>query len=519
MKKEINYPWFKKEDVDGFFALFQNNLANFAVIAISMLGMGFPVSIVFGRVIPGAAIAVLFGNFYYARMARRLAEKEGREDVTALSYGISTPVMFIYLFGILGTALTFSDGDPEMAWRIGTAAAFLGGAIEALGSIIGPWIRRNLPRAAMLGALAGVAFTFIGGELFFTTYEMPIVGLLVMGIIIIGLVAKKTMPFNIPTSLFAIIVGTVLAYLFGAVELSAIREGLDQLGFYPPMPTGAPITGLGYLFGGTAGLLAVVIPIQIYNLIETMNNVEAMAACGDDYNVREAQLADGFGTMIGAFFGGVFPTTVYIASTGAKHMEAGRGYSIVNGIVFFFAALFGIIGFVAEIIPLPVIAPILVFVGITMVGQAFVSSPPRHAPAVVIAMFPYLSDFVATRFQRLDPAGFAEVFPAAEALGQGPMFTGLIWGAFAVFVIDRKWNKAVIVALFGFGLSAFGFMHAPQIQFQLTSDFALGYLVLAVVIYLFSIYYKKYPELTEPKPIFCEVNRDDLDKVLKEEAN
>ncbi len=63
---------------------FQNNLANFAVISITMLGMGFPASIVFGRVIPGAAIAVLFGNFYYARMARKLAEEEGREDVTAL---------------------------------------------------------------------------------------------------------------------------------------------------------------------------------------------------------------------------------------------------------------------------------------------------------------------------------------------------------------------------------------------------------------------------------------------------
>ncbi len=133
----------------AFFALFQNNLANFAVIAISMLGMGFPASIVFGRVIPGAAIAVLFGNFLLCENGKKVSEEEGREDVTALSYGISTPVMFIYLFGILGTALTFSDGDPEMAWRIGTAAAFLGGAIEALGSIIGPWIRRNLPRAAM----------------------------------------------------------------------------------------------------------------------------------------------------------------------------------------------------------------------------------------------------------------------------------------------------------------------------------------------------------------------------------
>ena len=36
----VHYPWYKKEDTDAFFALFQNNIANFVIIAISMLGMG-----------------------------------------------------------------------------------------------------------------------------------------------------------------------------------------------------------------------------------------------------------------------------------------------------------------------------------------------------------------------------------------------------------------------------------------------------------------------------------------------
>ena len=54
----VHYPWYKKEDTDAFFALFQNNIANFVIIAISMLGMGFPAEIVFGQVLPGAAVAV-----------------------------------------------------------------------------------------------------------------------------------------------------------------------------------------------------------------------------------------------------------------------------------------------------------------------------------------------------------------------------------------------------------------------------------------------------------------------------
>ncbi len=38
-----------------------------------------------------------------------------------------------------------------------------------------------------------------------------------------------------------------------------------------------------------------------------MNNVEAMASAGDDYDVAEAQIVDGLGTIISSLFGGNFP--------------------------------------------------------------------------------------------------------------------------------------------------------------------------------------------------------------------
>jgi hypothetical protein len=69
----VRYLWFRRQDVDGLFALFQNNLANFALIALLMASIGFPAEFIYTRMIPGAAVAVLFGNLYYARLARRLA--------------------------------------------------------------------------------------------------------------------------------------------------------------------------------------------------------------------------------------------------------------------------------------------------------------------------------------------------------------------------------------------------------------------------------------------------------------
>ncbi|MDY0161951.1 hypothetical protein [Desulfobotulus sp.] len=479
--KTVQYPLFKREDLDGFFALFQNNLANFVIIAISMLAMGYPASIVYGRVIPGVAVAVLFGNLYYAYMARKLAQKEGRIDVTALSYGVSTPVMFIYLFGVLKPALNIT-GDPELAWKIGLAACFLGGVIEILGSLIGKWIHARLPRAAMMGALAGVAFAFIGGELFFRTYEMPIVGLVVLTIILIGLITKKPMPFKIPASLFAIVIGTVMAYSIGGASLGQIQQGFSVFGFYMPLPTLGLIHGLQLLSTEMIGLFAILLPISIYNFIETMNNVEAMASAGDRYNVQEAQAADGAGTIIGTFFGGVFPTTVYIASIGSKWMNAGQGYSILNGFVFLLASVSGIIAAMASIIPVPVIAPILVFVGISMISQAFDSVQNRHYPAVVIAMFPYFANYIMTRFNFAAGQAVSNLSSAIVPLGQGAMFTGLIWGSILVCLIDEHYKKASVFAGIAAILSATGFMHAPKLTLNLSSEHALGYLLVAALL-------------------------------------
>ena len=493
--KNVVYPWFVKADIDGFFALFQNNLANFVVIAISMIGMGYPTSIVYGKVIPGAAISVLFGNLYYAHMANKLAIKENRSDVTALSYGISTPVMFIYLFGIMAPALALT-GDPDLAWKIGMAATFIGGVVEVLGSFFGNFIRKHLPRAAMMGALAGVAYSVIGGQMFFHTFESPIVGMISLVLILIGFVGNKPMPFKIPTSLFAIIIGTIMAYTIGESNGSDLVTSFSSAGFYPPLPTLGLFEGLGHLFGPMITVLAAIIPISVYNFIETLNNVEAMAAAGDDYNVSEAQLVDGAGTIIGAFFGGVFPTTVYMSSVSAKWQNARRGYTILNGFVFLLASSFGIIAVLAEMIPLSAIAPILVFVGMSMIVQTFTSVEKKHYPAVVIAMFPYLANFLQSKFANAAPDALADVSPAVVPLAQGAMFTALVWGAILVFIIDNKFDRAAVLALTGAVLSAIGLIHAPSLSFLYNPSFAIGYLVIALVfLYYHYLDKKKAPDL------------------------
>lgn len=499
----VKYPWFKKEDMDGFFALFQNNLADFVIIAVSMLGMGFPASLVFGKVIPGAAIAVISGNFYYAYTASRLAKLENRTDVTALAYGISTPVMFVFLFGVLLPIKTIV-GDPHQAWVIALGACFFSGALEVLTAFAGRWIQNNVPRAALLGAVAGIALTFIAGEMLFFTFEIPLIGLVSMAIIIIGIIGKIAMPFKIPTSLFAIIIGTILAFTLGYQGMGEISEGLSQIGFYMYVPTLASLEGLLLLFGSMTAILAVVIPITVYNAIETLNNVEAVSSLGDKYDVKECMIVDGAGTMLGTFFGGIFPTTVYMASIGSKWMGAGRGYSILNGIAYFFASLFGLIAVISSVIPMSAIAPIMVYVGISMIATAFQSNERKYFLAVSFAMLPYFANYIMTRFNADAGDVVAGVSEAIVPLGQGAMFSGVIIGAIVVFVIDGEFRKASYMALTGVAFSFFGMMHAPELAFNAAPQYSIGYLVIAGIFAYYAIRgvtAESEQDLKEPKKI------------------
>ncbi|SDN89954.1 uracil permease [Vreelandella arcis] len=489
------YPWYKKEDTDAFFALFQNNIANFVIIAISMLSMGFPASIVYGQVLPGAAVAVMVGNFYYAWSASRLARKEQRSDVTALSYGISTPVMFVFLFGVLLPAKELT-GDVELAWKVAVAACFISGGIEAAISLVGRWVQYHLPRAAMLGAVAGVALTFIAGEMLFKTLEMPVIGLLVLAIIMVGLIARVSMPLKIPTSLFAIIVGTAMAYLIGDAGGERFSDAFTHLGFYPLLPNLAWWEGLGLLATGMLAILTVVLPITLYNAIETMNNVEAMEAAGDKYDVRECQAVDGVGTMIGALFGGVFPTTVYIATVGAKWMGAGRGYSLLNGAVYAIATMFGLIAMISAIIPVSVVAPILVFVGISMIATAFQANDSRHYPAVALAMLPYFANYVMTRFNRGAEEIVSDISTAIVAAGQGAMFMAIFLGAMTVSVIDHQFRRAAIFALIAAAFSFVGLMHAAELAINAAPNFVMGYLAMALLFSYFA--YQEKPNANLP---------------------
>ena len=492
----LKYPIFSKDDLSGFWALFADNLANMIIIsAVCTAVLKIPNEVVFGRILPGLGVALIVGLGFYAWLARRLAHREQRTDVTALPYGISTPILFVYLFLIMkpvfdgGVKSGLSETEAGLlAWRVGIAAAFLGGVLEALGSVIGPWLKKHLPRAGMLGTLAGIALVWIATVPLAEVFENPIVGFSSLAIILVGLVALYRLPFGIPAGLAAIAVGTTVGFATGHSTFSA-----EGTGFYFPIPVvGDLFEGLKHLFQNP-WILAVVIPAEIYNFIETMNNVESAEAAGDAYPVRACQIMDGVGTMTGALFGSAFPTTVYIGHPGYKRLQARSGYALAVGAIFFLGSLFGLVAFLYHLIPVAAVAPILVFIGIVITGQAFQATPAKHAMAVAVAMIPHVSNLLVTKWISLAKVLGGTIFnektvaalkmegchvTGQVALFNGSIIIGLLWGSLLAFLINGQPLKAMWVALSSMALTSLGIIHGSRLAFSLPHIF-WGYLMVA----------------------------------------
>jgi adenine/guanine/hypoxanthine permease len=488
-------------DFSAFWALFTDNLVNLMVLAaICQFVFQMPAEVVFGRIVPGAAVAIIAGVVVYVLLARRAAAQHGR-DVTALPYGISTPVMFVYLFGVIGP-IYWSTGDPMLAWQVGIGAGFIGGIVAAMGAIVGPTLKRVTPRAGMLGTLCGIALVFIGSVPLAIVFESPIVGFAAMVIILWGLVGRFRLPFRLPAGLLALLIGTVVALGLGEATIST-----EGFGFYPPFPyVGDLIAGVGHLWANPE-LFLVLVPVQIYNFIETMNNVESAEAAGDHYPVATAQVTDGAGTMIGALFGSPFPTTVYIGHPAYKRMQAHAGYVMGVGIVIPLAAFFGLLAFLNDLIPIAAAAPVLVFVALSLITNTAHSVKTEHMAAVTIAMLPHISNFLLIQWgaligalgdtgvealPELGDAGLTAAllqqgahFEGHLLLSQGAIITGLVWGAIVASIIDGHARKAAAFALAAALMSSTGIIHAGTLQAPELSGIVIGYLITAAFLLVY----------------------------------
>lgn len=467
-------------DGEGFVAAFINNLVQLLILApLCSSVLGFSGELIYGRILPGVAISFLVGNLFYAWQAHDLARKEGREDVCALPYGISTPGIFAHIFLVMLPAKLLAEAnglpDPErIAWHAGLVACTLGGGLEFSCAFFASWIRRHTPQAAMLSTLAGVGLGFLGLAFLFQAFAAPVVGLVTIVLTFVLFFGEVEVRGKVPGTLLVLLVGTILAWGSGLAPVGGLEaDPWRHVRLALPVPViGEWVVALtgGYLFS----YLSVVIPIGLLGVLASLQNIESAAAAGDSFPVRRSLVVNGLGTLSAALFGSPFPTSIYIGHPAWKKLGARAGYSVANGVAITLICVTGLMGVLTWLIPAEAGLAIILWIGVIITAQAFEVTPKRHFPAVVVGLFPGIAAWVMVLVKSTLGAGAVEVDGGLEslahaagafvgggfALEQGFLYAATIWSAMVVCMIDREWRRAAMWSGVGAVLSLLGLMHS-----------------------------------------------------------
>lgn len=457
--------------------------------------VGMPAEFVFKRIVPGFGLAVLVSGIIFAIFAYRLAKKTGRTDVTALPSGSSSPGIFLIVFVIM---LPLYHQTQDAAFT--TSVAVIWGLVEAsilfLGAFIGESIRKIVPTTVLLAALAGLAFVFLGMNPMLQSFEMPIVAFVALIIIFMNWLSKHPVFKKIPTGLLLIVVGTAIAWIAGYQNPADVKEALQSFGFNPPT---LHLNGLFDHVSAALPYLLTAIPLGLANFIFNLENIEAAAISGDEYNTRNVMLANGFSTVLGNVMGNPFPVTVYVGHAGWKAVGAGLGYSIAAAGAIFLLSILSLMGLLLAVIPIAAIVPMLVFIAIVTGHQVVKESPKFEAPAIFVAFFPWVANWALVAVNNaLSAAGTSageavgQVSSAAMhnaglfydglvALGNGAPITSVLWGCICVFTIRNTPIGGIIAAVLAAVFSLIGAIHTTSVGFaQATAmPFVWGYLLIA----------------------------------------
>jgi adenine/guanine/hypoxanthine permease len=197
-------------------------------------------------------------------------------------------------------------------------------------------------------------------------------------------------------------------------------------------------------------------------------------------------------------------STPYIGHPAYKAMGAGAGYAILTGLFIGLGGVLGYLPFFVAWIPAATVAPILVFIGVEVVSQAFLATPARHGFAVAVSLLPSIAFLIALEVTAaLGGVGahvtqltgdVGETVRTVILLGNGFIISALIWGAAIAELIDRRFGRSACCLIAGAVACLFGVIHSPQSEGMfvlpwragspLPWHFAFGYLGAASVVFI-----------------------------------
>ncbi len=440
---------------------------------------------VFRQMIPGTALGVVIGDLVYTWLAFRLARRAGRNNVTAMPLGLDTPSTFAVGALVLVPALRFGMDQLHynhreamfFAWHVGAVLLVVIGVAKSIVAPLGSAVRKWVPRAGLLGSLAGIALALIAlVPLWQNVASLPLVGMVTLVFILVTLVAHHPLPGRVPGALAAVGLGAILYWslvkLGPAVHVTLVPPPTEAETAVRGLPEFLPAFARNWpwwhnVFTHAATLLPVMLPFALATIVGGIDCTESAAAAGDEFDTRSILWTEGIASILAGLAGGVIQTTPYIGQPAYKTMGGRAAYTLATAV---FIGLAGTLGWISQLfvwIPQAACFPILVFVGLEISAQSFRATPTRHYAAVALAILPALA-YMATIPMELALGPDRQAVPymadkmlALRCLAHGFIVTSLLWASCLSAILDRRMYRAALFLVVAAACSLVGIIHSP----------------------------------------------------------
>ncbi|MCX8514818.1 MAG: hypothetical protein RL017_949 [Pseudomonadota bacterium] len=514
----FKYQWYGRGEVSAAATIIFDILSVMTFVSIILeFGYNFPADVVLQYIIPGAVVGVIIGNVAYIWLSFKLAKKTHKQ-VTAMPFGLDAPSGIGFAVCIVGPSyqLLFNQLHDAhlaaiMAWQISVFCLFIIGLIKLFSSIFVVKIKATIPKAALLGAIGGVAIALIGFIPLISIFRNPLIGVLSFAIVFMTMFGRIKLPFRVPGIPAAIILGTMLYYIL--LPTGLVGEHVSNMGNINLSLPHIDLSFFKYL-NQTIKFIHLIIPFALLVIFGAMSSVESANCLGENYNIRDVVIIDSLATIVSSLCGGVVQTTPYAGFPAYKKFHAHSGYLLYTVIIVGIGGLFNIVGMIVSTVPEAVIAPVLLYVAFEISQQGFLHSEHKYYPVLILSFFPSIAKLLQIKLtdgslidpSKLDKMNLMNIYPTISEhlsiimLGNGFIITGMLWGALLYFIMERKWKNSfmctVILSVFSF----FGIIHSIYISGEtyipsslpasirhIPIALALGYLIFGVLILLLSL--------------------------------
>uniref|UniRef100_A0A7S2RKT9 RCC1-like domain-containing protein n=1 Tax=Mucochytrium quahogii TaxID=96639 RepID=A0A7S2RKT9_9STRA len=495
-------------NLDAGFAQFLNTLILLLNILASLrMRVGLPQNTVIGLVVPGACLTVFVSNIVFGVWADM--KSSPATTFTALPHGINTVIFFAYTMLIM-TPVYEKTGDAQLAYRTGLVSCFLLGVLELPCLFLVTMMRKLIPRAAMMSAMAGVSITFIAMTFTVQIFSNPAVGIIPLVVVLVCYGSNVQLPYKIPAGLMALMLGALI--IWGAKMLdidlmvgtvappSAVDLNASGKKFLFLPTTSLPEVIQGLLDPRTWSYITVVIPMLIVNMVTNLSCIEGSAVHGEAYDTKKALAMDALITIFGSLVGNPYPTCIYIGHGAFKSMGATSGYSYISAVSVLLLGITNGASGVMQFVPEVAGVGILMWIGIVVTAQAFdrdddyteeASSSKSHAAAVALGLLPALAAWCLQYLQATIPAcsavisnstvsphhiPFDQVMKRLEAngifvfglisLSRGYLLSSIFLSSMLVEIVDRQFKNAAMWMLLAASLSFVGAVHSFELDGQ-----------------------------------------------------